>query len=112
MPSSNNPSLPSRDMRRLSTEELRSALAGLADGLELLAELLVQLPVKKHQVVFHEGSVAEGLYAARHRRRAVGSKVVVMGTLQIQHGNQRGIVLGPGRKQGKHGISIVNRSKR
>ena len=85
VPSSNNPSLPSRDMPRLSWEELRRAVAALAEGLEPLAELLVQLPVKKHEVVFHEGSVAEGLY------------VVVMGSLQIQHGNQRGIVLGPGR---------------
>ncbi|CAK9089874.1 Uncharacterized vacuolar membrane protein YGR125W [Durusdinium trenchii] len=84
-PTSNNPSVPSRDMPRLGPAEVRSAvLRAFGDELLELEPLLLQLPVKKHEVVFHEGSLAEGLY------------IVVSGTLQIQYGNQRGIVLGPG----------------
>eukprot|EP00913_Durusdinium_trenchii_P031715 g29701.t1 len=71
-PTSNNPSVRSAVLRAFGDELLE------------LEPLLLQLPVKKHEVVFHEGSLAEGLY------------IVVSGTLQIQYGNQRGIVLGPG----------------
>lgn len=85
VPSSNNPSLPSRDVPRLSPAEVCQAVKmALGSNLEELEPLLFQLPVKKHEVVFHEGALAEGLY------------VVVRGALQIQYGNQRGIVLGPG----------------
>ena len=84
-PSSNNPSLPTRDVPRLSqSEACRAIEVALGEKLEELEPLMFQLLVKRHEVVFHEGAVAEGLY------------VVVRGALQIQYGNQRGIVLGPG----------------
>ncbi|CAJ1326896.1 unnamed protein product [Effrenium voratum] len=83
-PNTNNPALPPPEPPRLNAAELQRALGALGPGLEDLAPLVLQLPVKKQEVVFHEGSMAEGLY------------VVVSGAVQIQYGDQRGIVLGPG----------------
>ncbi|CAE7828006.1 unnamed protein product [Symbiodinium sp. CCMP2592] len=82
---SNNPSLPAPEKLRLDAPAVSAAVTrALGPGLQDLEDLLEQLPVKAREVVFHEGLAAEGLY------------VVVSGTLQIQHGSQRGIVLGPG----------------
>merc|ERR1711879_777909 len=63
-PQSNNPSVLPPDPPTLARVDVEAALsmAFKEDGLEILCKYLRPVIAKRHQIVFEEGAVANGLY--------------------------------------------------